>query len=43
VLYEIPFQVGEFEILVMDSDEDVTQARQMLAGIRNEVSMSIAV
>ncbi len=41
--YATNVQGGEFLILVTGSDEDVSQARQMLDKISHEVSMSIAV
>ena len=41
--YETKIQAGEFVILVTGSDEDVTQAKQMLDKISHEVSMSVAV
>jgi uncharacterized membrane protein len=41
--YEAKIQAGEFMILVTGSDEDVTQAKQMLDRISHEISVSIAV
>lgn len=41
--YETQIQAGEFIILVTGSDEDVSQAKEMLNRINHEVSMSVAV
>ena len=41
--YETKIQAGEFTILVTGSEDDVSQAKQMLDRISQEVSMSIAV
>ncbi len=41
--YETKIQAGEFMILVTGSDEDVTQAKQMLDRISHEISLSVAV
>jgi uncharacterized membrane protein len=40
--YETKIQAGEFIILVTGSDEDVTQAQQMLAKISREIDMAFA-
>jgi hypothetical protein len=41
--YETQIQAGEFIILVTGSNEDVTQARQMLDTISHGMSISIPV
>jgi len=41
--YETKIQAGEFMILVTGSDEDVTQAEQMLDRISHEIGVSVAV
>ncbi len=41
--YETNIQAGEFVILVTGSDEDVSQAKQILDKISHEISMSVAV
>ncbi|MHC5715817.1 MAG: general stress protein [Nostoc sp.] len=41
--YETQIRAGEFIILVTGSNEDVSQAKQMLDRISHEISMSIAV
>ncbi len=43
VKYETQIQAGEFIILVTGSNEDVSQARQILDRISHEISMSVAV
>ncbi|TAG96375.1 MAG: hypothetical protein EAZ18_05240 [Oscillatoriales cyanobacterium] len=43
VKYDTQIQAGEFIILVTGSNEDVSQAKQMLDRISQEMSMSIAV
>ena len=43
VKYDTQIQAGEFIILVTGSNEDVSQAKQMLDKISQEMSMSIAV
>jgi uncharacterized membrane protein len=40
--YETKIQAGEFIILVTGSDEDVTQAQQMLDTISHEIGMAFA-
>ncbi len=41
--YENKIQAGEFMLLVTSTDEDVSQAKQMLDRISHEISMSVAV
>lgn len=41
--YETKIQAGEFIILVTGSDEDISQANQMLDRISHKISMSVAV
>ena len=41
--YETQIQAGEFIILVTGSDEEVTQAQQLLAKITPKMSLSVAV
>jgi hypothetical protein len=41
--YETQIQAGEFILLVTGSDEDISQAKQMLDKISHRTSMSIAV
>jgi uncharacterized membrane protein len=41
--YETQIQAGEYMILVTGSEQDVSQAKQLLDRISHEVSMSIAV
>lgn len=41
--YETQIQAGEFILLVTGSDEDVSQAKQMLDRISHAVNMSVAV
>ncbi|MHC5732870.1 MAG: general stress protein, partial [Nostoc sp.] len=41
--YETQIQAGEFIILVTGSNEDVSQAKQMLDRISHGISMSIPV
>ena len=41
--YETQIQAGEFIILVTGSDEDVSQAKQMLGKISPEISLSVPV
>ncbi|MCC3416269.1 MULTISPECIES: hypothetical protein [unclassified Microcoleus] len=43
VKYDTQIQAGEFIILVTGSNHDVSQAKQMLDRISQEMSMSIAV
>jgi hypothetical protein len=40
--YETKIQAGEFIILVTGTNEDVTQAKQMLDKISHGISMSVA-
>jgi hypothetical protein len=40
--YETEIQAGEFIILVTGTNEDVTQAKQMLDKISHSTSMSLA-